>query len=304
MSIRSATYQDIVEHCDRLARRGQRLRPEQQPLVAFDADGTLWGPDVAEMLWNHLIAERALDPLAEAPLARALRGLGVEPEREPHADFTRLLELFRAGRCPEETMVRVMLQGLSGMREEDVYVHSSRVVAASGELAPTRQAEPRRMLEELRGLGFRALVVSGSPRWTIEVAARPLGIEPADIIAGQVAVVNGVLTDGIIEPLPWGRGKIQAILRRCGTVPCVCLGNSLGDLAMLRATSDLRILVNPTDDLVLACEEIPGATWSMGPPAPPRAPVRRRATARAAGGSMGDSTPPTDKPPRRPTART
>lgn len=304
MSIRSATYHDIVQHCDRLARRGQRLRPDQQPLVAFDADGTLWGPDVAELLWDRLIAERALAPLAQAPLAAALRGLGVEPQRDPYADFTRLLELFRGGRCPEETMVQVMLQGLAGMREEDVYMHSARVVAAAGDLAPTQQAEPRRMLEELRSLGFRTLVVSGSPRWTVEVAVRPLGIGPPDIIAGEVAVVNGVLTDGILEPLPWGRGKIQAILRRCGAVPCVCLGNSLGDLAMLRATSDLRILVNPSDDLVVACDEIPGATWSMGPPAPPRAPVRRRASARAAAGSMGDSTTATDKPPRRPAART
>ncbi|HEY3175373.1 MAG TPA: HAD family hydrolase [Candidatus Polarisedimenticolia bacterium] len=303
MSIRRANFHDVVEHCDRLARQGQRLRPDQQPIVAFDADGTLWGPDVAELLWQRLIDQGALDRRAEAPLARALRQLGAEPAREPHADFTQLMELYRGGRCPEETLVRVMLQGLVGLREEDLYAHSVEAIASSDELTRMREGEPRLMIDRIRCLGFRAIVVSGSPRWAVEVAVRPIGIEPGDIIAGQVAVVHGVLTDGIIEPLPYGRGKIQAILRRYGTVPRVCLGNSLGDLAMFRATSDLRILVNPTDDLILACEEIPGATWSMRMPgAALAAPAGKRAAARAAS-SHGGPAHLTGKPPRRPTAR-
>ena len=160
-------------------------------------------------------------------------------------------------------MVRVMLQGLAGLREDEVYVHSQKAVAAA-EGTPAASRPAFRMIEQLRDLGFRVIVVSGSPRWTVEVAVRSMGIEPEDIIAGQVAVVEGVLTHGVIEPLPHGKGKIQAILRRFGAVPHVSVGNGLGDLAMLEAASHLKLLINPTEALLRACEEGAAATTPMG----------------------------------------
>ncbi len=264
MGIHRTTVHDVIEHCGRLAREAHRLRPDQHQLAAFDADGTLWGPDVAELLWERLVSSRALTPAAAAPVARALRQCGEEPSRDPFRDYPVLEALFRSGRCAEETMARVMLQGLAGLREEDLYDHARAAIAAASELQEARIAGTRRMLTEMRALGYRVIVVSASPRWVVEVAVEPLGVTSEDILAGQVAVVEGTLTDGILEPLPYGKGKIQAILRRFGSVPRVALGNALSDLAMLEATSHLRVLVNPTEELLSACEKIHGTTWSMG----------------------------------------
>ena len=256
MSIRRATPEDVVSHCDRLAQQGQRLRPDQSLIAALDADGTLWSPDVADLLWQRLTRQRVLQRAGIAPIARALRDSDGNPKREASADFEQLVALHRAGGVRQETMVRVMLAGLAGMREDDLYRHAAEMVCAHDELRALGEGETRRMVDDLRGVGFRVIVVSGSPRWAVEVAVRPLGIEPRDVIAGQVAVVDGTLTDGIIEPLPWGRGKVQSILRRFGAVPRVSMGNGLSDLPMLEATCDLRILVNPTNELLSACEEI------------------------------------------------
>ena len=263
MSIRRATPEDVVSHCDRLARQGQRLRPDQSLIAALDADGTLWSPDVAELLWRRLTRAGALQRAGIAPIARALREAGGSPRREASADYEQLAAMHRAGRVRRETMVRVMLAGLAGMREEDLYEHAAEMVFAHDELRALGEGKARRMVDDLRGVGFRVIVVSGSPRWAVEVAVRPLGIEPQDVIAGQVAVVEGTLTDGILEPLPWGGGKVQSILRRFGAVPRVSMGNGLSDLPMLEATCDLRILVDPTDELLSACEEIRGATWAV-----------------------------------------
>src|SRR5262245_47722619 len=98
MSIRRATYQDIVRHCDLLAQQGQRLRPGSSPLAALDADGTLWGPDIAELLWQRLVKERALNRRGGAPLARAVRECGGEPCRDAYEDYGTLVALHRAGR--------------------------------------------------------------------------------------------------------------------------------------------------------------------------------------------------------------
>ncbi|MGH9868946.1 MAG: HAD family hydrolase [Candidatus Polarisedimenticolia bacterium] len=263
MSIRRAPLQDILERCDRLAREGTRLRPGQPQLAAFDADGTLWKADVGELLWERLMAERALDRRAVAPIARALRACGVEPARDPYVDYPRLLELHRAGHCSEELLARVMLEGLAGMREEDLYVHALKAVTGCGELSDSLGGEASNLMDHLRRLGFQILVVSGSPRWVVEVAVQPFGVPPSEVLAGQVAVVNSVLSDGVIEPLPHGKGKIQAILRRYGRVPIVAAGNGLGDLAMLEGASHLRFLFNPTDELVKAADEMRPVTWSL-----------------------------------------
>lgn len=286
MSVRRATLHDILQRCDRLAQQGQRLRPGQQPIAAFDADGTLWSPDVADLLWDRLIAARALDRRAAAPIARALKGCGQEPARDPYRDFPVVRSLRREGRYPAGSFLRLMLQALAGLREDDVARHAVLAAAGSPELSTLGSSEVPVMLGKIRALGFRVIIVSGSPRWAVEAAAKPLGIEPPDILAGQVAVVDGVLTDGVLEPLPYGKGKVQAILKRYGAVPRVSAGNGLGDLPMMEATSDLRVLVDPTDELATAAEEIRGATWSMGLRDLVRPAGRSKAAVAQAGGAV------------------
>jgi len=266
MSIRQATYDDVVEQCGRLAQQWRRLRPDQTQFAAFDADGTLWEDDVADLLWEHLTRGKALHRMAAAPLARAVRGAGEEPTHDPYADYAKLKELSRAGRCGEGTMVRVMLEGLAGLREEDIYLHSQKALERAGGPARKGTGPAAAMIARLRDLGYRVVVVSGSPRWTVEVAVKPLGVGPADIVAGQVAVVDGTLTDGVIEPLPHGKGKIQAILRRFGAGPHVSVGNGLGDLQMLEAASHLKLLINPTDALLKACEDGAAYVTPLGGP--------------------------------------
>lgn len=283
MSIPSASYNDVVERCLRVAQQGRNLRPGQRQLAAFDADGTLWAHDVAEILWERLAGAGMLREAGAGPLARAMRSLGQEPSRDAAQDYARLLNLHREGKCPEETMVRAMLSGLAGIREDDLYDAAREAIRSVPDMQTLDNGRPADMIRQLRDSGFRIVVVSSSPRWAVEVAVAPLGIEPADVVAGRVAVVSGVLTPSIIEPLPHGPGKIQAFLRACGTVPHVSVGNTINDLALLEAASHLKLLVNPTDDLVAACEEIGGSTWSMAtvdllPRAPQRPALRKTAS--------------------------
>ncbi len=287
MSIPHATLQDLLDQCGRLAQQARRLHPERLQIAAFDADGTLWGPDVADLLWSRLAASKALHRAGGASLARAVRACGGEPTRDPYLDFVGLQELHKGGQCPEERMTRAMLQGLAGMTESEVYAHAEEAVSAAPELTAERIAPVAAMMQELRAFGYRTVVVSGSPRWAVEVAVRPLGLGRLDVLAGEVAVVEGLLTDGVLDPLPHGPGKVQAILRRFGAVPRVSLGNAVADLAMLEATSHLRVLVNPSRELIEACETARGATWAMsllGAPLAAAPAGRQRREGRAATG--------------------
>jgi phosphoserine phosphatase len=296
MSIPSASYNDVVDQCLRVAQQGRNLRPGQRQIAAFDADGTLWAQDVAEILWQRLVESGTLREAGAGPLARAVRSLGHEPSREARQDYMRLLRLYREGRCPEETMVRAMLSGLAGIREDDLYECAREAIGSVDDLKSQANGRPADMIRQLRAQGFHIVVVSSSPRWVVEVAVDGLGIEPRDVVAGQVAVVEGVLTSSIIEPLPQGQGKIQALLRSCGSVPHVSVGNTINDLALLEAASHLKLLVNPTDDLVAACEEIGGSTWSMATLDLHSGPAHRRKLRQTGVNSTGPM--PAIKPPR------
>jgi phosphoserine phosphatase len=289
MSVRQATVDDVMERCHRVARDAGRLRPGQARVAAVDADETLWKVDVASLLWNRLLERRALHPRAVPPLARALRSLGAEPARDAYEDFAALRMLRARGGCSGALMARAMLAGLAGMEEEVVMSESAAALAACPMLRGSRGDHPARMLEALRAEGFRVIVASSSPRWIVEIAARDFGIAPSDIVAGTVAVVSGRLTDDVIEPLPHGAGKLQAIMKRCGVVPHVAAGSALADLEMLAAASHVRLLVDPSDDLLEACEAAGAAMWFM-----------RREAADLPEASPAPSTP---RPRRAPTSR-
>ncbi len=263
MSVRQATVADVIERCHRVARDAVRLRPGQPRIAAFDADGTLWKSDLAALLWDRLLEHRALHGRASAPLARAVRALGAEPARDPYADFATLRALQTAGFCPEPLMARVRLAGMAGLEEQVVVAHAAAALEACAELRGAPAAGSIGMIETLRGQGYRVIVASLAPRWVVETAARHFGIEPADIVAGEVAVVAGRLTDDVIEPFPHGPGRIQAILKRCGSVPKVAAGSALADLQMLEAASHVRLLVDPSADLLEACEAAGGTMWFM-----------------------------------------
>src|SRR5258705_3125465 len=71
------------------------------PVVAFDADSTLWLSDVANRLWDYLLTGRLLRPEAAGAVAAALASQGEEPNGDPHADMARLFELYSDGRADE-----------------------------------------------------------------------------------------------------------------------------------------------------------------------------------------------------------
>ncbi len=284
MSIPSADYDEILDQCRRIATQGRTLRPGDAPIAAFDADGTLWDTDVAEVLWQHLVDRRALHPRAAGPIARTLRASGEDPSHDPYDDYGRLIARYREERVREDAMVRVMIEGLAGLEEARLYDHAREAFSSCEALASSGRGRPADMVRRLRAEGYRVVVVSSSPRWAVEVAVEPLGVPPHDVIGGDLAVVDGRLAGSVIQPLPHAQGKVEAVLRRFGAVPRVSAGNTIHDLALLAAASHVKLLVNPTDDLIAAFEERGAGGWSasrldLHTDARPRTKIRKKAAA-------------------------
>src|SRR5262245_8242628 len=103
-----------AELIDQIERQGGR------PVVAFDADSTLWLSDVANRLWDYLIARRLLRSEAGPHIAAVLETQGGEPSGDPHRDATGLFDRYAAGLADERAIIEVQAAGLVGFAESDL----------------------------------------------------------------------------------------------------------------------------------------------------------------------------------------
>jgi HAD superfamily phosphoserine phosphatase-like hydrolase len=197
----------------------ERYLTDAKPsLACFDADGTLWSGDIAEGFLRRLIND----------------GVVVQ---EAWAEYERKLELD-----PGEAYaysVRVM----AGLREADIIARSEAFFLTHEKYIYAPMLD---LLRRLNAKGHESVIVSASPRWLIEAAARRLGLDPQKTIAQAVYVEDGVLTDKDVPPTIFRAGKVEAIRKKFGRMPGLSAGNSWSDVEMLEAATTIQLMINPT----------------------------------------------------------
>jgi len=203
-------------------------------VAAFDCDGTLWSGDAGEgFFWWELDLEQEKRLLPE-PIARWARSR--------YADY-------KAGQVAEEVMCGEMVAMHRGLREEIVQQACDTYFAQG--IAANIFPEMRQLVERLRASGCDVWAVSSSNQWIIRSAMRYFGIPQNRILAAEVAVENGMITDQLIQ-VPSGPGKVEAIRSALKSSPdhspdCA-FGNAIWDREML-AMSNYPFAINPNPDL-------------------------------------------------------
>jgi len=199
-------------------------------VAAFDCDGTLWSGDAGEGFFSWEL-DRGLVSEEIAQWARAR-----------YADY-------KAGLVDEDTMCGEMVTMHRGLREEIVQQACDTYFAQG--IAANIFPEMRQLVERLRASGCDVWAVSSSCQWIIRSAMRYFGIPQNRILAAEVAVENGRITDQLIQ-VPSGPGKVEAIRSALKSSPdhrpdCA-FGNAIWDREML-AMSKHPFAINPNPDL-------------------------------------------------------
>lgn len=110
-------------------------------------------------------------------------------------------------------------------------------------------AEVRALVAALQRHGFDVWIVSASNQWTVEVGAQRLGIAPHHVIGVQLAQdADGRLLPEVLEPLPWGPGKVDAVRTFIGRPPALVVGDGAGDREMLRLATTLAVVIDPDEE--------------------------------------------------------
>src|ERR1700686_1027457 len=198
-----------------------------KPHVAtFDCDGTLWSGDAGEGFFSWELNQG----LASPEITRWAR--------QRYADY-------KAGQVPEDVMCGEMVSMHHGLREEVVQQACDAFFAQS--IAPGIFPEMQELVERLRANACDVWAVSSSSQWIIRSAMRRFNIPQDRILATEVAVENGIITDRLIR-IPSGPGKSEALRSVLKSAPDCAFGNAIWDREML-AMSKHPFAINPNPNL-------------------------------------------------------
>jgi HAD superfamily phosphoserine phosphatase-like hydrolase len=206
-----------------------RLNPR---VAAFDCDGTLWSGDAGERFFDW--------ELREGIVAQSL----VQPLRERYA-------AYRRGEVDETTMCGEMVTMHQGISEQKMMAAAELFFDQLfvAQIFP----EMRELLRRLQENGCEVWAVSSSNEWVIRAGMKHFGVPESRILAAQVEVDNGIVTDHLIR-VPSGAGKPKALREVLKKEIDAAFGNSRWDRDML-AMAKHAFAVNPNPDLESAARE-------------------------------------------------
>ena len=216
------TKRDFLDHVLALGLR----------VAAFDCDGTLWAGDAGETFFQWEMKQG----IVTAEVARAMRARYAE---------------YKAGKVSEDDMCGEMVTMHKGISEAVMMEAASEFMAHSfpGHIFPEMQELVRRLHEN----GCEIWAVSSSNEWVIRAGMKEFGISEDRILAAQVEVEDGVVTDRLVR-VPSGPGKPAALKEVVGKNIDGAFGNSRWDTEML-AFAGHGFAVNPNPDLEAAARE-------------------------------------------------
>lgn len=235
----------------------QRLQHDRRSALAFDADGTLWSGDVGDDVFRFAVSHGRLREAARQEIERQARARGFESFSDLNRTAQHLFEAYLRGQYPEREMCALMTWCYAGHTVEELRELVREALAATRHAHRLhRELDP--VLAFARERGLRTVVISASPRATVEIAASAWGFAAEDIAAATPRVVSGVVAPELVGEVPYAAGKCLAGRALLGSMHWLAsFGDNVFDLEML-LEAELGIAVRPKPALQARLAEIPG----------------------------------------------
>lgn len=214
----------------------EQKKRKNRCVAAFDADGTLWDIDCGENFLRFLVRNRILSDVS-----------GVDPW-----DYYNSL---RWGGRVEEALIWLTAT-MSGKSWSEV-----RAVAEASYLEAMpfpHFAEMGILVAELQAIGLEVYVVSASPKWSVEPAAKRIGIDADHVLGLQCHTVGGKLSNEVVRPMSHGAGKVDVLKGIIGDKDLIfAAGNTMGDFPLIQSSKGKGLAISSVaaDNLNFSTEQ-------------------------------------------------
>jgi len=225
--------------------------------LAFDADGTLWSGDVGDDVFRFAVAHGRLREAARAALEHEAHTRGFSAFPDVNETARHLFDQYVAGRYPEREMCELMTWCYAGHSVAEMRELALEALRATHH-AERLHEELRPILERMRERGVRTVVISASPRITVEQATKLWGFQPQDIAASTPELKGDVIASRMHGEVPYAAGKVRAGRALLGSAKWIAsFGDNIFDLEMMHEAA-LGVAIRPKPALEARLGEVPG----------------------------------------------
>jgi phosphoserine phosphatase len=234
----SQTYRKISGWSDEINHRiesflNTTITMNIRKVAVFDGDGTVIGQA------PYYLADEALYRYAD----KYYKG---KKDSRSVSKLAILERMVKDGNNVGKPYVEDRVHFLSGMSPSEIMTmgYDCYLDSYQGKFYP----EMKQLIANLKEYGFEVWILTASPEYLYQkFLTEELGLPDTQILGVKSVVVDGLLTDEIIMPIPQDDGKANVIPTFIKTRPLIVGGNSRGDMDMLNQSCGLKIVVNPDD---------------------------------------------------------
>jgi phosphoserine phosphatase len=208
-------------------------------VVAPDCDGTLWYGDIGDLFFERALTQRWL----KKPCAGVLHDLcdryGIKVYPNVNDTARSMMDSKDSGAfLKSATQLGVgkndayrqfyATQGLcmGGLSVGFIKARAYEIMNESGGLKNLIFPQVEALLRKLSDLGMVILPISASLNFLVEIGVTFLGIPGRLAMGVTTPHSQGIVTPKLIEPMPYGLGKITLISQFGGLPPAIALGDS------------------------------------------------------------------------------
>ena len=106
-------------------------------------------------------------------------------------------------------------------------------------------SEQKKLIDLLLKHSVQTYIVTASIKWAVEPGAKALGLTSDHVVGIETQVVDGIITEKVLNPITYRQGKVDALLRKTGNIrPFLCAGNTIGDYELLLSSTNIRLAVS------------------------------------------------------------
>ncbi len=233
------------------------LSPGQLAMVT-DADGTLWSGDIGVDFLQAGLRARLFRADALEYSQTMAKGFSLALHDDCNEQLKILDRGYEEGKVTDEAMVHLCAAAFAGLEQHVVEEFAENVVAEVQLSARLHQElSPIFAWAQTQKIPIR--VVSASPREIVVAGAKLFGILSSNVVGVEVTTtpIELVRSTQIVEPIPYGAGKRQAIEARFESSRVLAgFGDNYWDTAML-AMAQFPIAIRPKPRLLANLYEVP-----------------------------------------------